>query len=128
MRNFCTLVDELSDPRVPEKGQLYQEAVTIELVTVNVFMSFPLIHVMPEMQMFYHSTVVNHSKCMGIEPIATELARQSLPLAKDKAFPTQLRKVNPVLEAVEESTIQAEAFPISDSQITPRMHTSYTAV
>ena len=38
---------------LPEEGELYQETVTIEFVTVNVFMSFPLIHVMPEMKMLY---------------------------------------------------------------------------
>ena len=66
---------------LPEEGELYQETVTIEFVTVNVFMSFPLIHVLPEMKMFYPSTIVNELKCMGIEPIATELARENLPLA-----------------------------------------------
>ena len=63
---------------LPE-GQCCQKATTIEFVTVNVAMSLPLIHVMEEMQMFYPITIVNHLKCMGIEPMATELARQSLP-------------------------------------------------
>ena len=66
---------------LPEEGQSQQETVTVESVTVNVFMSLPLVHVLPEMQIFYPSTIANQLKCMGIEPIATELARKNLPLA-----------------------------------------------
>ena len=35
----------------------------------------------PETQIFYHSTIVNQLKCMGIAPTPTELARPNLPLA-----------------------------------------------
>ena len=71
--------------------------VTIEFVTVNVFMSFPLIHVMPEMKMFYPSTIVNELKCMAGNKTYSYRASKEKPSTswKDKAFPTQLGKANP---------------------------------
>ena len=38
-------------------------------VTAYVALSFLLVHVIPEMQVFYPSTIVNHLKCMAIEPL-----------------------------------------------------------
>ena len=63
------------------RRELLQETRTIDFVHINVFISIPLLHVLPEMQMFYLSTIVNQLKCMGIHVIATELAKQNLPLA-----------------------------------------------
>ena len=47
----------------------------------NVFSDSPCNTRDMTMQIFYPSTIVNHLKCLGIEPTATELARQSLPSA-----------------------------------------------
>ena len=57
---------------LPEEGQCSQKATTvIDFVNVCMCMSLPLVHVMPEMQIFYPSTIVNQLNCMGIEPRAT---------------------------------------------------------
>ena len=39
------------------------------------------IHLLPEVKKFYPSTIVNYLIAMCIQPIATELAEQNLPLA-----------------------------------------------
>ena len=111
---------------LPEEGQSQQETVTVESVPVNVFMSLPLVHVLPEMQIFYPSTIVNQLKCMGIEPLATELARKNLPLAgKIRHFLPNWVKLtqNPwVLEAVQGFRVPFTQQPFQKQPPKPLRH------
>ena len=70
-------------PMVVHGSKIWNRSIFLDrgLVTMNLFMSQPLAHVLPEMQILYLSTTVNQLKCTGIEPIGTELARKNLPLA-----------------------------------------------
>ena len=70
-------------PTVVHGSKIWNRSIFLDrgLVTMNLFMSQPLAHVLPEMQILYLSTTVNQLKCTGIEPIGTELARKNLPLA-----------------------------------------------
>ena len=59
---------------LPEEGQCCQKATTVDFVNVYVAMS---LHVMPAMQIFYPSTIVNQLKRTGIEPIPSSITNHS---------------------------------------------------
>ena len=43
--------------------------------------ALPVVHILPELKKFYPSVIVNQLMGLGIAPLATELAKRSLPLA-----------------------------------------------
>ena len=65
---------------VPEEGAT-SAAETIDSETVYVWKALPVVHILPELKKFYPSVIVNQLMGLGIAPLATELARCSLPLA-----------------------------------------------
>ena len=89
-------------------------------------MSFPLVHVMPEMQTFYPATILNHLKCMGIQPMPTGLARQSLPVAgRIKHFLPNWEKLTQdtwVLETVEGFMVPFRQKPFQQQLPKPLKH------
>ena len=66
----------------------------VDSETVYVCKALPVVHTLTELKKFYPSVIVNQSIGLGIPPLATELARRSLPLAgRLQHFKTNLVKI-----------------------------------
>ena len=80
-RDFTlTPTEEVGDTEtIPEEGTA-GSAEMVYTETIHVWETLPLVHVLPELKEFYLSVIVNQLIDLGIVPLATELARRSLPL------------------------------------------------